>query len=688
MSDPGRDPWLRLAAAFALLLPLAVLHRTALRPATHLVAARPDARTLDDPTTNATAMARAWARFDAWDFAPHDNRVFAPAPNAIALGEYYPLPSLIGYPFARLFRSVPLGVNVPYYLAIASFSVALYALYARVAGPGLGALLATLLVTWGPSRMNSLGVLNTLASGLGLLALSAAADWQRSGRAGRLAVFAGLVLSQGLTSLYGTALSALFGLVAFPVLAGRSLLRLGRLAALAAVAAGAIAPAALYNAPYGRAAVEFGVETGRATFEAHAADLLSVLHGGIFGGPVRDRLEALVPGFPLGAAAFFPTLTVLAAIGAWSALGRRTRVEGAGSPLVWLAVAAAFFVAALGPVVRVAGRPLCPGPFGLVMDLPILRSMRGIHRFDQPYDIALGAAAALAFAALRRRFPSRALTATACALVALDTWPADVPSFRFPDPGPAAAALRELGPDAIVAYYPMGRSQATQAWVDQLAHRRRVVNGWFTFEPLPHRWAARAQGSVDGVVGLAMLRDFGAEVVVVDPAQLDPARRAGLAALRAPDAGLRLLSVTHAGGLDLYRFFPRPPRVLGVGSLGDLVFRGAEACVDGPAGSLVLFFGPSSLPVEVSGSAGRWTEALRLPPVQPSPFRVRLSRPVPEGSTVTEAGSGRVLGTGAAPGAHPPVANPDPARAVLMRSHPFRAEGAPSLDTARKARAR
>ncbi len=645
-SGAGRDPWLRLAWAFALLLPLLVLHRTFLRPATHLVAARPDAHVLDDPTTNATAMARAWARFDRGDFSARDDRVFAPAPNAIALGEWYPLPSLIGYPFARLSGSVPLGVNVPYYFAIVSFTVALYAFYARVAGPGLGALLAALLVSWGPSRMNSLGVLSPLATGLGLLALSAALDWQKSGRAGRLATFGALVIAQGFTSLYGTALTALFGVVALPLAAGADLRRLRRAAALGATAIVAILPAALYHRPYFEVAEVFGVVTDRATFEAHAADLLSILHGGIFGGPVRDLLEAAVPGFPLGAAAFFPTLTVLTALVLWAVFSTRARDETARSPVPWVLVAAVFFLAALGPVVRAAGRPVGPGPYAAARHLPILKSLRGIHRFDQPYGIALGAAAAIAFGLLRRRFPSRATSVAACALVALDSWPADVPSYRFPDATPAAAAVRSaLSPDAIVAHYPIGRDEATLAWVDQLAHGRRVVNGWFTFEPLPHRWVAKVQASVDGVVALAMLRDFGAEVVVVDPSRLDPDRRAGLETLRAPDAALRLRARSREGGLDLYWFDPRPPRVLSLPSLDGLVFEGREARIASTPGSLVLFFGPESRDVDVVSATGRVRDVLRVPPVQPAPFRVFLERPVPPGGAVRDARSGRLFGT-------------------------------------------
>ena len=54
-----------LAAA---LLPLAVFRHTAVAPATRLVAALPSANPLDDPAMNATAIARAWARWERGDF--------------------------------------------------------------------------------------------------------------------------------------------------------------------------------------------------------------------------------------------------------------------------------------------------------------------------------------------------------------------------------------------------------------------------------------------------------------------------------------------------------------------------------------------------------------------------------------------------------------------------------------------
>lgn len=78
--------------------------------------------------------------------------------------------------------------------------------------------------------------------------------------------------------------------------------------------------------PYFRIGESLGIVPGPRAIEPHSADLLSLLHGGIFGGPVRDTLERLVPGFPLGAAAFLPTLAFGLAITTWAVTrGRRVR---------------------------------------------------------------------------------------------------------------------------------------------------------------------------------------------------------------------------------------------------------------------------------------------------------------------------------------------------------------------------
>ncbi|HEV8268340.1 MAG TPA: hypothetical protein VGR00_08915, partial [Thermoanaerobaculia bacterium] len=342
----------------AVVVPFLFFSRTALHPATNLVAARPNASPFDDPTTNATAMARAWARWDARDLAAHDDRIFAPEPNAIALGEYYPIPSLVGYPFARLFQSIPLGVNVPYLLALVFFPVVLYALYARLAGEGYVVALLAFVVAYGPGRMNTLGVMGSLTNAFGLLAVLAALRYLDDGRPKDLVITSIALLVQSLSSLYGVAMTCLFAPLAVAIVfigRGRGL-SLRRAAALAAGACLALALGAACQLPYFRLSSEIGVVTSTATFEQHAADLLSLLHGGIFGGPVKEALQIAVPGFPIGAAAFFPTLTFVFVLTLYAI--RRSRPIDGPSPALWVLLAVAFFVAALGPTIRFAGRPL------------------------------------------------------------------------------------------------------------------------------------------------------------------------------------------------------------------------------------------------------------------------------------------------------------------------------------------
>ncbi len=425
----SRARWLAAVWIAAALVPLAVFHRTAVAPATRLVAALPSANPLDDPATNATAIARAWARWERGDLRIADDRVFAPVPDALASGEWLPLASIVGYPFHALTGTVPAGVNAAYFLAVFTFPVLLYAFYARLAGPGLVPAVAAFAVAYGPGRMNTLGVVAGLATGFALLAAMAACDFLRRGRGRDLALFGAALVVQGLFSLYGIALGLVFAVPAVLIVAGKEAFRLRRAAALAGTGLAAFLILAVPYGPYFRIGESLGVVPGVRTFEAHAADLLSLLHGGIFGGPVRNALERLVPGFPLGAAAFFPTLAFTFAIGLWAARGRSAR-----SPIPWLGLAAVLFVCSLGPTIHVAGRPVGPGPYRLLTGLPILSSLRGIHRFDQWFDVALGAAAVLSLAAVAGHARTAAFRAAFTGLALLDLWPADIPATAFPAP--------------------------------------------------------------------------------------------------------------------------------------------------------------------------------------------------------------------------------------------------------------
>jgi hypothetical protein len=620
-------------------LPLAVFHRTALAPATNLVAALPSANPFDDPTTNATAIARAWARWERGDLSTIDDRVFAPAPNALPCGEWFPLAAIVGYPFRTFFDSIPAGINAPYYFALIAFPVLLYAFYARLAGPGAIAAIAAFAVAYGPGRMNSLGVLNCVFTGFVFLAVLAARDWVAKGRARDLILFAAALVVQGLASLYGIAMGLVWAVPAFFLFAGRGAWRPRRTLPLAGAGVVAFGLLAIPYRPYFRIADELGIAPARGVFDQHAADILSLLHGGIFGGPVRDALERLVPGFPLGAAAFFPTLAFGFAIAAWAATdGRRVR-----TPLPWLALAAALFVCSLGPTIHVAGRVVAPGPYRLVTGLPVFSSLRGIHRYDQWFDVALGAAAVLALDALSGLARAKAVRAAFAGLALLDAWPADVPSTLFPAASAYADRLGALPRDASVAVYPWNRPSSTQAWIDQLRHGRRVVNGWFTYAPATHAWAESVLPSLPVSGAFVLLRELGASVIAVDTRLLTPTQRAALAE---PGPGtFEALSVTEIPPFVLYRFEPKAPCLVDSAAPPPLVFRARTAGVGCRASRLVFRLGLEERPVVVRAPGGAVSRAsVRYPVASPSPMRITLSADAPPGASVEDARTGRAVG--------------------------------------------
>lgn len=639
----SRERWLAAVVLAAALLPVAVFHRTARAPATHLVAALPSASPLDDPTTNATAMARAWARWERGDLSTVDDRVFAPVPNALASGEWLPLSSLVGYPFHAWSGTVPAGVNAAYFFAVFSFPVLLYAFYARLGGPGFTAAAAAFVVAYGPGRMNTLGVLAGLSTAFVLLAVIAACDWLRKGGTGNLLLFGVALVAQGLFSLYGIALGLLFAVPATAIVCRRDCLRAARALSLAGAGLAAFFLLRLAYGPYFRIAEDLGVTTGMNSFESHSADLLSLLHGGIFGGPVRAALEKLVPGFPPGAAAFFPTLAFSFALLVWATVARRR----SRAPLPWLLLASALFLCALGPTIHAAGRAIAPGPYRVVTMLPVFSSLRGIDRFDQWFDVALGAAAVLAVGALPH--PARTRVAAAFgALAALDAWPADIPSFRFPEVSSYARRLDELPRDASVAVYPWNRFSSTQAWVDQIAHGKRVVNGWFSFPPASHFWAERAMSSLPVAGGFALLRQLGASVIVADRGRLSPAAAAELDALAVGTGGVRRVEETP--GFRLYWLDALEPCLVDSAAPPPLRFRGQAAAVECRPGHLVFRLGVENRPVLIRSGGGVTRGSVRFPVAGPSPMRVSLSPPSPPGATVEDASTGRVIGRVEPPG--------------------------------------
>jgi hypothetical protein len=141
-------------------------------------------------------------------------------------------------------------------------------------------------------------------------------------------------------------------------------------------------------------------------------------------------------------------LAVLAGIGAW-----RARARASARIPAWLAVAAVFFVFALGPALRVGGREWGLSlPYALAERLfPVLR-VSGVPARAMAMvllSLSIGAAKGIVelegLAARRRRAAGIALVASTAALL----WPAPLPLTAAQAP-PWVEALRALPPGAVL----------------------------------------------------------------------------------------------------------------------------------------------------------------------------------------------------------------------------------------------
>ena len=658
--------FLALLALVSLLGPLLVFRETVTDPLRRIPCGRPvPNEQLGDPVIAMSVMGRAWARWDRGDFSFRDDRVFAPYPDVFPLGDQFLLPALVGYPWARLAGSPAPGYDVPYFLAasVACFGAGL--LLRDLAGPGIPALAGAVLFAWSPGRLNNLGVIGTIWAGFATLVLLFALRYLRSGRPRDAALASASFVVTGLGSLYPLVMGGL----AVAVVVTACVRSLRRAAGLAAAFGAAFLALALAYFPYVRLASDFDAPIGRRSIEVHAADLLSLLHTGVFSGPLRDLLDALLPGFPEGASACFPTLTALGVFAAGAVLlrGRSARqpfrrddagergVPGASraarSLLPWLLLSGLSFVFALGPTIRLLGRELAPGPYALLAELPGLSGMRGIHRWDQWFGLGVIVAATLVLGRLLRALPARGgvlLLAAVAPLLALDLWPRPVPAQVVPPPSPFDATLRALPRDAIVAVWPYGRATSERSWGEQLSHGRRVVNGFQAFPPAIHAWLEGFLEAKPFEAAFAAYRELGASAVEVDLAAVSPRTAERVRALvgRRGLPGVRAVAASRSRLLLLLE--PRQPLLLDSRSLSGLRFDGASAVVARAPGRLLFRLGSGSEEVDVELASGRSRDVLRLPAVGAGELAATLSRPVPPGALVRSVGDGREVGRGPA----------------------------------------
>ncbi len=616
---------------------------------------------LGDPVIALTAMARAWARWDLGDFALRDDRVFAPYPDVWPLGDQFTLPALLGYPWARLSGSSALGYNVPYVLAAAIACFAAGLLLSDLSGPGWPAIGGALLYAWSPGRLNNLGVIGTLWAGLVPLVLLFALRHLRFGRISD-ALLSALALS---AVGFGSTYPLVMGSVAVGIVACASARSARRLLSLGLALGAALVPLGLVYARYVRLETEFDVAVGRASIEAHAADLLSLFHTGVFAGPIRDVLDALFPGFPEGASACFPTLTATASILAGIMLLRRARLSGRAPSFAfrggvhtrglsrarsigpWLLLAAASFVFALGPTVRLAGRPLFTGPYALLLDVPGFSGMRGIHRWDQWFGFGVIVTATLLFGRLLRALPARRgrlFLVGAVPLLALDLSTRPVPAQPVPPPSPFDAELRALPRDAVVAVWPLRRDTSERSWAEQLSHGRRLVNGFQAYPPPIHAWLEGFLSDKPFEAAFAAYSELGVSAIEIDLAAAPAGSGERLGTLLASGAlpGVRAAKGSRSRLLLLLE--PKEPLLVDPRAIQGLQFEGESAIVGQAEGRLLFRLGSERVEVVVETPSGTVRDVLRIPVVGAGELTARLSRSLLPGSVVRAVDDGREVG--------------------------------------------
>ncbi|HEX5854493.1 MAG TPA: hypothetical protein VFZ57_02640 [Thermoanaerobaculia bacterium] len=634
---------------------------------------------LGDPAIATSVLGRAWSRFERREAWNRDDRVFAPYPDSWGLSEGYLAEAIVGYPWARLTGSPAAGYNVPYAFACMLAFWSSGALFLRLAGPGWPALVGALLYAWSPARLNGIGVLAVLWAGLVPLAIAFGLDVLRHGRRRDALLFGATWFAVGMGSLYGLLMGAM---TAGLVLAACGLFQpetRRRLPLLLAAGAASALALAILNRPLFALGRDFDVKVSMRTFSGQSADLASLLHHSGFSVPLKAVFDRLLPGFPPGAPGFFPGLTALAAAGLWLCLPRfhrpvprRLEPDSPGTDLgLWAALAAVTLLFALGPTVHVLGHPLFPGPWRLLTGVPVFSSMRGLFRWDQWFFLAVAGCAVLSLAASARHFrstlPGRALVLAFVLLLALDIWPRPIVASALPGASPFQDTLASLDRDAIVAVYPFERATSERAWVEQLYHGRRVLNGFQSFAPPIHFWLDGVGRERPPAETLALYRELGAAAIDVDLASVPAGRRR-----EARDACAAMLAsgdVRHVerGDRLLLLPLPLPPLLVDPLALRHVRFDGQTAFLAGVLGRLTFRLRSGALPVRIEAGSVSLASVLRIPLVGAGGLTLRLDDVPRPGARIFDAARAVEIGV-AGPGSRPPPATAAPPPRTSPRS--------------------
>ncbi|MGZ5382219.1 MAG: hypothetical protein ACXWFQ_10170, partial [Thermoanaerobaculia bacterium] len=229
-------------------------------------------------------------------------------------------------------------------------------------------------------------------------------------------------------------------------------------------------------------------------------------------------------------------------------------------------------------------------------------------------------------------------------LLAIDIWPRPFAASALPGPSPFQDILLSLDRDSIVAVYPFERKTSERAWVEQLFHGRRVLNGFQSFPTPIHLWLDGVSHTRPPAETLGIYRELGAAAIEVDLATLPPGRRQeALDACTAICASGDVRQVER-GDRILLLLPPRSPLLVDPFALRQVRFDGASAVIPGSQGRLVFRLRSAALPVRIQAGSVSTASVLRIPLVGAGGLPLRLDDVPPRGAHVFDAARGVEIG--------------------------------------------
>ncbi|MET0552322.1 MAG: hypothetical protein ABW221_04750 [Vicinamibacteria bacterium] len=444
---------------------------------------------------------------------------FHPYPRSLAFADHLTPEALMVAPVFWATGNAVLAFNVAVLLALTLSALALCALVRTLTGRWDAAFLAGLAYAFNSFTLHELPRVHVLNVQWWPLVALFLVRFARDGH-GRDAALAGVALAlQSLSGTYYLAYSALLApLWIAAAYAGTKRLPTRReafvLAGALAVAAALLLP---FVWPYLRQFREMGFEKDL----VDGADLLSY---------VDPEADAALPWPRLGVARELPHFlgfaAAAAAVAGLVATARTAPGRRRAAGLLAAATAAVALVLSLGPVVRVGGAVLGPGPYALLHALvPPARGMASPERIGILVTFGVAILAGLGLAALLPRLGRTArLGATAALALALplEHWGPPGRGAAVPAGADVPAVYGSLGGSAEpLVELPLYPDKARKLWAAHLyfstIHWRPLPIGRTSFYPPAHDLLAWSLRGFPDAASLTLLDRLGIRTVVVHP---------------------------------------------------------------------------------------------------------------------------------------------------------------------------